>query len=198
MFNLKWKLRLSAAFAALLSLAAAVSCHGFFVNSPSAVTISPSSIPLVLGQSQQLSAQASFNSGPPQDVTASAVWESSNACVVGVSSQTLGQVTAVGSGGAVTITAIYNGVSGTATATGPTGVTINPCGTFNSGTSQSFTANLSGQDVTLSSTWSSSDANIVNFANPSSSLATFGPTKGTATITADNSGTQGQLQVKVQ
>jgi uncharacterized protein YjdB len=197
MSNSKRKLPLLAGLAVLLSLAAAVSCKGFFVNAPTAVTVTPGTASLTFGQSQQLAAQATFNSGSPQDVTKSATWQSSNGCAVSVSTQTLGQVTAVGTGGSVTITALFNGVSGTATVTPPTGLTISPCGSFKAGSTQSFTANNNGTDVTGSSTWSSSDSNIVKFANANSPVATFGPNTGTVTITANDNTLQGQLQVTV-
>jgi hypothetical protein len=195
--NSKRKFQSVAAFAALLLLAGTISCKGFFVNSPNAVTISPSTISLTQGQSQQLKALASFDSGPSQDVTKSSVWDSSSGCAIGVSTVTLGNVTAVGSGSPVTITATFNGVSGTATVTGPTGITVSPCGTFAHGTTQTFSATLSGSDVTASSTWTSSDTNIVSFANASSSVATIGPNTGTVTITANNGSSTGQLSVTV-
>jgi hypothetical protein len=192
------KLPLAAAFTTLLLLAFAVGCKGFFVNSPTAVTVSPSTVSLTQGQSQQLTAQATFDSGSPSDVTSSAVWNSSNGCAVSVSTSPLGKITAIGSGSSVTITATFNGVSGSSTITVPTGISISPCGTFNSGTNQVFTATLSGSDVTNSSTWTSSNTSIVNFPNTSQSTATFGPTRGTATITANNGSSTGQLLVTVQ
>jgi len=193
----KRKLPTLAAFTVLLLFAFGVGCKGFFINSPTAVNITPNSVTLTQGQSQQLEAEATFGSGSPSNVTNSAVWSSSSACTVSVSTQTLGQVTAIGSGGAATITAIYNGVSGSATATAPSGVTISPCGTFTHGTTQQFSASFNGTDVTSSTTWTSSNSSIVSFASASSSLATFGPQTGTATIMAAGSAT-GFLEITVQ
>jgi hypothetical protein len=192
------KLPLVAAFTTLLLLAFALGCDGFFVNSPTAVTVSPSTVSLTQGQSQQLTARATFNSGSPSDVTGSSVWDSSNGCAVTVSTSPLGKITAIGTGSSVTVTATFNGVSGTATVTVPTGISISPCGTFNNGTNQVFAASLSGTDVTSSSTWTSSDTSIVNFPNASLSTATFGPSTGTATITANNGSNTGQLQITVK
>ncbi len=200
MMGIRRKLQLLLAFTTLLTLALAAGCKGFFVNSPTAVNITPNTLSLTQGQSQQLTAQASFDSGNPKDVTTSAVWGSGNVCAVSVNTggSTAGKVTAVGTGGAVTITATFNGVSGTATVTVTTGITISPCGTFTHGTSQQFSATLSGMDVTSSATWISSDSTIVNFATSSSSVATFGPHTGTATITATTPSDRGMLQVTVQ
>jgi len=193
------KVQILVALAALLSLATAVSCKGFFVNSPDSLTISPNSVTFsdVPTDPEQLLAQATFGS-KTQDVTTSTVWKTSNVCTVSVSTTNLGQINAVGTGSSATITATYNGVSATITASVPTGIAVTPCGTFNSGTNQAFTATLSGSDVTSASTWTSSNNNIVNFASPSSSTATFGPTTGTATINVSNGGSQGKLIVTVK
>jgi hypothetical protein len=201
MSNARRKLQILPAFAMLFLLATTISCKDFFVNSPDSITISPNPVTFTnVGDSQQLTAQATFGNST-QNVTTSTVWQSSNGCAVAPSTTTIGQMTAIGTGSSVTITATYNGVSATTTASVPTGIAITPCGTsgkFNSGTTQTFTATSAGTDVTTSSTWTSSDNTIVNFANASSSAATFGPTKGTATITANNGSTTGQLQVTVQ
>ncbi len=201
MSNARRKLQLLTAFAGLFLLAGAVSCRGFFVNSPDSLTISPNPVSFSnVGDTQQLTAQATFGS-KTQNVTTSTTWQSSNACSVLASTTTIGQMTVIGTGSSVTITATYNGVTDTVTATIPTGISISPCGTsgkFSSGSTQTFTATSSGTDVTTSSTWSSSNTNIVKFANSSSSLATFGPTTGTAVITANNGSNTGELQVTVQ
>ena len=192
----KRKIQVLLAFAALLMLSLAAGCKGFFVNSPTSLTVTPSTLSLTQGQSQQLIAQATFESSTtPKDVTTSAIWQSSDSCAVSVT--TAGKVTAVGTGAPVTITATFNGVSGAATATVPTGITISPCGTFTHGSSQTFTATLSGSDVTSTSTWASNNSSAVNFASSSSSVATF-PGIGTATITANNGSATGTLQVTVQ
>ncbi len=192
------KLPILAAFTVLLIFAFGVGCKGFFVNSPTQVNVIPNTVTLSQGQSQQLKAEATFSDNSSSDVTNSAIWSSSNGCAVSVSAQTLGDVTAVGSGGAVTITATYNGVTGSATATAPTGITVSPCGTFTHGTSQQFDASFGGTDVTSSTTWTSSNTSIVDFANPASNLATFGPQTGTATITATTSSATGSLEITVQ
>ena len=191
------KIQLLLVFATLLMLALAVGCRGFFVNAPTSVSITPSTVSLTQGQSQQLIAQASFDSGS-KDVTTSAFWQSSNSCAVSVTTggSAAGKVTDVGTGGAVTITATFNGVSGTATVTAPTGITISPCGTFTNGSTQQFSANLSGTDVTSTATWTS-DTSKVTFSSVTPGLASFIGT-GTATITATTSSATGTLQITVQ
>ncbi len=202
MSSAKRKLQLLTALAGLCALATAVSCKGFFVNSPDSITISPDPVTFSdVGNPQQLSAQATFGNST-QDVTNSAVWKSSNGCAVVPSTTQIGLMTPIATGSSVTITATYNGVSDTVTATLPAGIKITPCGTsgkFSSGgAAVNFTATSGTTDVTASSTWTSSDTTIVKFASASSSTATFGPTTGTATITASDGTNTGQLQVTVQ
>jgi Big-like domain-containing protein len=194
---MKRKLQLAGSFAILFLSAMGLGCKGFFVNSPDSLSISPDSASLNVGQSQNLQALAVYGT-TSKDVTSTATWTTTSPCIVSVSTTTLGEVTAVGTGGAATITATYNGAIATATITSPSGVVISPCGNFNNGTTQVFSANLSGQDVTSTTTWTSSDTNIVNFPNAANSQASFGPNTGTAIITATTSSATGSLQVTVQ
>ena len=198
MWSFERKASLIAAIFVFLLLAVAVACKGFFVNQPTAVTITPNSLSLPLNSPTQLKALASLSDNSTKDVTKSATWDSSNNCIVSVSATTPGQVTAIGTGGSVTVTAIYNGVSGTATLTAPTGIVITPCGPFSrsSGT-VTFAANLSGTDVTSSTTWSSSNSNVLSFASSASPTATLGAA-GQATVTATSSSSTGSLVVTVQ
>ena len=200
------KLQLAGGLSVLLLLAVGVSCKGFFVNSPDSLTISPNSVTFsqVGSGVQQLTAQATFGT-KSQDVTANTVWRSSNGCVVVPSTTVIGQMTDIGTGSSVTITATYNGVSDTVTATVPAGISITPCssggksnGTFASGSTVTLTATSGGSDVTSTTNRTSDNDNVVSFANPGSSVATFGPTKGTATITASSSPNTGELFVTVQ
>ncbi len=78
------------------------------------VSVSPSSVSLISGQFQQLTATATFSDNSTSDVTSSATW-SSNATTVATVSST-GLVTAVSSGTAV-ISASYGGQAGSATVT---------------------------------------------------------------------------------
>jgi len=78
----------------------------------SSVTVSPSSLSLIVGQTQQLTATAFYSNNSSGNVTNSASWSSSATGVATVSNA--GVVTAVGSGTA-TITASFGGQSGNAT-----------------------------------------------------------------------------------
>ena len=205
MSSTKSKLRLAAAFAALLTLALAVSCKGFFVNQPTSVTVTPNSPTFTSGQQQSFTAQASFSDNTTKNVTASATWTTSNPCIVAIitSGTNAGNATDVGTGGSATITASYNGISGTATASVTTGLTITPCPeqlvgnfpevVFHNGSNQAFTA--SGATGTV--TWTSDTTSVVTFPSSSSGTANFVGT-GTATITATTSGETGTLFVTVQ
>ena len=78
----------------------------------SSVTVSPSSLSLIVGQTQQLTATAFYSNNSSGNVTNSASWSSSATGVATVNNA--GVVTAVGSGTA-TITASFGGQSGNAT-----------------------------------------------------------------------------------
>jgi len=79
MFAPKSKLRLIGAFAALASLALAVSCRGFFVNpTVTSVAIGPANLSLAPSTSFQMSATATYSDGSTNDVTGKAVWFSAS------------------------------------------------------------------------------------------------------------------------
>ena len=77
------------------------------------VTVSPASVSLIAGQTQQLAATANFSNNSSSNVTNLATWTSSNSSVATVSG---GLVTAVATGTA-TIFASYSGQVGNATVT---------------------------------------------------------------------------------
>ena len=77
------------------------------------VAVSPTTLFLTAGQSQQLMATATLSNNGTQDVTGSATWSSSN---TGVATVTGGLVTGVITGTA-TITATYGGQTGSASVT---------------------------------------------------------------------------------
>jgi uncharacterized protein YjdB len=80
----------------------------------SSVTVSPSSLSLIVGQNQQLTATANYSNNSSGNVTNSASWSSSATGVATVNNA--GIVTAVAQGTA-TITASFGGQSGNATVT---------------------------------------------------------------------------------
>jgi len=204
MSSMKCSVRLLGAFAALATLALAVSCKGFFVNQPTTVTVNPSAPSLTAAQQENFTAQAAFSDNSSKDVTASATWTSSNPCIVAIisSGSNAGHATDLGTGGSATITASYAGVIGTATATVSTGLTISPCSiqtvgnfpeaVFNRGSSTTFTA--SGSTGTLN--WTTSDPNVVTINSTSGAASFVGA--GTATIQATDNTNTGTLYITVQ
>src|ERR1700689_53068 len=82
------RLRLVILILTLLVLAA---CGGGSSSTPStpvitSITLSPIAPSTTVGNTQQFTATASYNTGPNQDVTASATWSSSNANIASVQS----------------------------------------------------------------------------------------------------------------
>jgi trimeric autotransporter adhesin len=67
------------AFAALLALAFAASCRGFFVNPTiSSLAIGPANLALSPSQAYQMVATATYSDGTSGDVTGQAVWSSTS------------------------------------------------------------------------------------------------------------------------
>ncbi len=204
--GIKRKLQLLLAFTTILTIAFAAGCKGFFVNQPTAMTITPSSPTLSQGGTQQFSAVATLSDNTTSDVTTSALWTSSAPCSVSIGTSNPktaaapGFATAIGTGTSITITAIFNGVQATATPVPPTGLTLTPCGLNSNGhfkvgsPAQSFTASLNGSPA-QGVTWTSNNSNVVSIT--SGGVATF-PTVGSTFITAnDNLANQGQMSITV-
>src|SRR5579872_4307720 len=126
------KLRLIGAFAALATLALAVSCTGFFVNPTlTGVSVGPQSLTLNINQTFQMSATGTYSDGSQKALTSGVVWASSDAGTVSVG-QTSGIVTAVQNGSA-TITASSGSCSAcsgsttvTVALTGVTAIIVSP------------------------------------------------------------------------
>lgn len=167
---------------------------GFFVpETLSSISITPQSAPVTIGTPTQLSATGVNSDGTMANLS-NLTWTSSNPQIATVSST--GVVTGV-SAGTATITAASGAVTGTDTVTvsgsGSTSGTlaINPANqTFSSALGGvQFTAALNGQDVTNSTTWTSSNPAVAQFAS-TPGLATF-TGQGTTTISAtvNNGGT---------
>ena len=184
--SFKRKLSLIAAMVAVSLLLVAPACTGFFVNQPTAISVTTgangggsSSFTVAQGSTVKLFATATYNNGN-KDVTNSAVWQSSTPCAT----VTTGNVKGIGTASGVTITATLSGIGGSATGTvtgSGQGLLISsvPSGpTFTNGTAATFSATFNGTDVTSSTTWTSS-SNIATFQN---NVATFSG-QGPATIT---------------
>ena len=79
------KLRLIGALAALLTLALAVSCRGFFVNPTlTSVAVGPSGLSLNVNQTFQMVATGTYNDGSQKPLTSGVVWSSDTSDVVSV------------------------------------------------------------------------------------------------------------------
>src|SRR6266566_4579949 len=129
MSSTKQKLRLTGAFAALATLALAVSCKGFFVKPTlTSITIAPTAPQVALGSSTPLQLWGTFNDGSRSQVTSGITWSSSPQGVVTIDSG--GNMTGTALGTA-TVSGTAQGLpAATATATvflnGVTKITVTP------------------------------------------------------------------------
>ena len=188
----KRNLQIFLSFTALLALALAVSCTGFFVNPTlSSVTVGPNPLNLTQGNKQQMTATGTFDDGTTKTLTSGVVWSSSATSVAPVSSS--GQVSAASSGTA-TITAQSGTVSGTATVNvtlgNVTNLKVNPTtATISSTSTQLFNAlaTIQGQstpvDVSSTASWTSSPTGVVSINNTSQTGALVSVTSSITTIT---------------
>ncbi len=193
-------------FTTLMALAG-VGCRGFFVKATvNGVTVTPSTLNLAVGGTQQLTALATFSDGSTStNVTNSATWTSADSTHVSVSKSGVVTGVAVTTSG-VTITATFNGFSGTSSVTvGQTSaltITANPSSPSLSGSGGAgvgtiqFTATSNGNDVTSTTTFTSSNSNVILMSGGS-----VGTLEGTGTVTISgtnsSSGATGTLSVTV-
>ncbi len=145
MSSLKQKLQLIGAFAALATLALAVSCRGFFTNPTlSSLTVNPATPNVEVGASTPLTAYGVYSDGSGGYVTSNVSWSSSDTSVATVTGGGNATMTGVGIG-TTTITASSQSVSGTTTATvfiAITALTITPTSTsIENGVTVAFTVN---------------------------------------------------------
>jgi trimeric autotransporter adhesin len=166
MSSTRHKFSLAGAFAALATLALAVSCTGFFQNpTVSSITIDPPNPTVAYGQNaatQQMTAVASYSDGSTGTLTAgtsctgnTVCWSSSDPSVASIS--TGGLLTGL-SAGTTTLTAASGAITATTTATAAevvtsititpltSGITANGTDTANftiNGTTQSGSQNIS-------------------------------------------------------
>jgi hypothetical protein len=117
MSSMRRKLKLIGAFAALGTLALAVSCRGFFQNPTlSSLTINPSAPNVQVGDTTGLKAFGVYNDGSGGYVTSDVSWSTSDASVATVTGTGNATMTGV-TNGTATITATAQSVTGSATAT---------------------------------------------------------------------------------
>ncbi len=179
------------------------SCNGFFVDPTiSVITVTPATPSLLVGQTQQFVAVATYSDGSQATLSA-ANWTTSNAAVLLINSS--GLATAVASGSA-TVTATSGTGTGTTTVTitvAPlTSIVVTPTNPSVSKTAQAtqqFTAtghygDGSIADLTNIATWSSSNTAVATMG--STGIATFAGT-GITTITATSGTISGNTQLTV-
>ena len=209
MSSTKQRIRLIGAFAALATLALAVSCRGFFVKPTlTAIAVGPVSPTIFTGNinnTVQMFAVGTFNDG--SNSSTPVTWSISGTGTGGQAIATIstsGLVTAqdVGTG---TITAASNllpSITGTQSITVTVACTTAPVITPTSGNlmpnqlTLPFTASCNGgQDVTSVASWFSSNTNIATVsAGVVTAVAT--PVNGTFFITATANGlTSTQVQI---
>lgn len=225
MSSKKSRLRLIGAVAALVTLALAVSCKGFFVNpTVTSIVIDPPNPAVSIGLTTQLTAAGTDSVGNSLTLTGgtsctgtTVCWSSDTPSVATVS--TGGLLTGV-SAGTSTITASSGTASATTTATvtlgNVTSIVLGPNGITSFSLAQSATASgndcltaaatAGGQkvDVTTSVTWQTGTANIVTVQNGVTpmcvtSLTTSGQTTVFATYVSNNTTiTSNSVTVTVQ
>ena len=196
-------LRLLATFTTLSLLALATGCRGFFVNPTlTSLTVAPTSVSLIQGQTQQLTATGTFDDGSTNNLTGTATWSTSASAVATVS--TGGLVTAAATisnpPGTATITATSGTVTATSTVTvntGPlTAITISTT-TPNPAAGQTvvftalgtFTGSAQQQDITNLVTWSSDNtAVIATITNGSGAVLSTATSGATTNVTASLGG----------
>ena len=207
------ELRFLFAFMTLLMLALGVGCRGFFVNPTlTALTVAPTSVSLVEGQTRQLAATGTYDDGSTKDLTGSADWTTSAPAVATVTGGLVkAAATIPNPPGTATITATSGKLTATSTITvntGPlTAITISTT-TPNPAAGQTvvFTAlgTYSGsaqqQDITTLVTWSSSNtAVITTITNGSGAVLSTATSGATTSVTATLNGiTSGPLTITVK
>lgn len=191
MSSTKQKLRLAGAFAALVTLALAVSCTGFFVGDTlQSIAVGPASVNVPVGTTQQMTATGTYTpSGNTKNVTnaTGVVWQSSDNTATVTSA---GLVTGE-SVGTPTITATIGTVSGQTSInivlSNVTSIVITPTSgnVAENGGFVTFKAmaNVSGQsqqvDISAQAIWS-----IANSADSANYTLTQGLTPETVTTTS--------------
>ena len=172
-------------------------------KSISSLAVSPSSVSLAVGATQQLTATATYSDGSTANVSSQASWASSNGALASVNSS--GMVTTVGAG-SVTVTASFSGVNGstqvtvTQAAKTVTAIAITPATvTLAVGSTQQLTATAtysdgSTGDVSSQASWTSSNTVLASVS--ATGLVTAAGT-GSVTITGTVTGVSGTSQITI-
>jgi hypothetical protein len=210
------KLRVLASCAVLLLAAIAVGCHGFFVDpvltSMAVNTLSSTNL-VNVGDTVQLQATGTFDDNSHKNLTGTATWSvTSGSDLVSVTAGLVKALKVTPSGSSATVQAAAQSSNGTVVS-GTLSITVgqstsltltsNPASPISlqsvgNGTTVTFTASLNGTDKTTSTTFTSSNSNIISITSGSAS-GTLGGTTGTVTITGTDStdNATGTLQITV-
>jgi|HubBroStandDraft_6_1064221.scaffolds.fasta_scaffold00069_29 hypothetical protein len=200
MSSAKQKLRLAGAFAALATLALAISCRGFFVNPTlSTITVDPPTPSVETQATLQMTASATYSDGSGGTLSGSTTCTGNTVCWSS-SDTTVATITAGGlltglTEGTATITAASGAISGSTSATivlgNVTELTISPSTwTMDEGALEDFTATAtlsdgSQVDVSATANWTAANASLVTVENGEDPMElTAGTTAGTTTISA--------------
>ena len=209
------KLRVIASCAVLLLAALAVGCHGFFVDpvlsSMSVSTLSSTNL-VNVGDTVQLQATGTYDDSSHKNLTGTATWSvTSGSNLVSVTGGLVKALVVTPAGSQATVQAAAQSSNGTVVS-GTLNITVgqsttliltsNPASPISltvngTGTAITFTASLNGTDKTTSTTFQSSNSNIISITSGSS--GTIGGTTGTVTITGTDStdNATGTLQIIV-
>jgi len=140
------------------------------------ISLTPTSMSVAAGVTEQLAATAVYSDGSKQDVSSNVTWKSSNIQVATINASGLASSLTAG---ATIITATLSGISGSATLT-VTAATLVSIGltpampSLAAGSTQQFTAmgvytDNSKHDLTTSVTWKSSNASVASISNSTGS-----------------------------
>jgi hypothetical protein len=209
----KQKLRLLAAFTALLTLALAASCRGFFVNPTlQSIAVTPSTGTVAPAGTIQMTATGTFDDGSTSNVTSKSTWQSSDTTVatVGANSGLVKAATSIASPpGITTVTATDGAFTNTATVTVcpvVTSITVTPSTTNPAaGAAITFIANavfsgsLNQQVVTNDVTWTISNTAVIPSISDGAATVSSTATGLTTTVTASLcGGTSPAVTITVQ
>jgi Big-like domain-containing protein len=197
MSSAKQKLRLICAFAALATLALAISCRGFFVNPTlTSIAISPTAPQVEVGKTLQLQAFGTFDDGSRNQIRSGVSWSSDTSSVALIDPNTgiLSGVTT----GTSTITASSQALSSTATATvfividsisiSPTSASVAAAG------SQNFTVSAASNGATLNLT-SSATLTAEQMGTPVTTVTCSYNSSLLAQVCTTTAGTTGVFQI---
>jgi hypothetical protein len=186
MVSVKRKLQIGLSVTALLSVAMAVSCRGFFQDPQlNSITVGPQNATIQQGNTLQMAAIGNFDDGSTKTLSSNVFWSSDDTSVADIN--TGGLVTGAAPGTA-NITASQGAITGTTAITialnNVTAITISPNtqNVFAGGTT-TFTAaaTVSGGppvDITASATWTAT-----NTGGTTESTISFSPLTSPVIVT---------------